>query len=114
MTTFRLTDGRQVRAVRAILGMTQREMRKAAEVDRSTVCRTEKQGRLPPRSYAAERLGRFAAEQGIRCQMTDGKPAVLIVGADERTAEAGRHELQMKREECAARIAIERAERGQV
>lgn len=80
LSAYRITDGRQVRAVRAILGMTQREMGKAAEVDRNTVWRAEKQERLPPRSYAAERLGRFAAENGIQCQMIDGKPAVVIVG----------------------------------
>ncbi|WP_188913509.1 helix-turn-helix transcriptional regulator [Aureimonas endophytica] len=78
ITTYRITDGRQVRAVRAMLGMTQAELGQAAGVHRMSINNAEKRQRLPPRSWAAEQVAKYGAENGIVADVVDGVPVVRV------------------------------------
>lgn len=79
-----LVDSRQLRAARAILGLTVQEVATGAAVNRNTVWRTEGIGTLPDQSFAAQRIGHFLARNGIAFDVVNGKPSVRFSLLNER------------------------------
>jgi len=71
-------DGRQVRAARAILGMTLEEIARLAGLNRNSVHRLEHIGALPEFSYAGSRLTAAMEPLGIAFSVQDGNPAVAF------------------------------------
>ena len=72
----RVVDGRQLRAVRAILGISMQEMADMAQVHKNTVYALEGQGRLKRRAFAADRIASAAEGYGVRCLVVGGMPTV--------------------------------------
>lgn len=61
----KVVDGRQLRAGRAILGLTIREMANLAGLHRNSVSRVESLNNLPVSAYAADKISRALTSQGI-------------------------------------------------
>ena len=71
-------DGRQVRAARAILGMTLDEIAGKAGLNRNSVHRLEHVGALPEYSYAGSKLAAAVESLGVAFTVQDGNPAVVF------------------------------------
>lgn len=75
----RLDDGRQVKAARAILGLTASELAKASGLSKNSVLRVEGMKRLRRYQYdrnsSAAKIERVIGEHGIHCEMQDGYPS---------------------------------------
>ena len=76
-----LIDGRQVKAARAILGMTLEEIARLAGLHRNSVHRLEHIGALPECSYAGSRLTAAVEPLGVAFTVQDGNPAVVFTPA---------------------------------
>lgn len=80
-----VTDGRQLRAGRIILGLTVNEMASLAGINRNSVLRVEGFGTLPYAAYAADRIMEALKRQGIVFTVRDGLAGVQFKAAYRRT-----------------------------
>jgi DNA-binding XRE family transcriptional regulator len=74
--TINVSDGRQLRAGRAIVGLTVREMAQAAGINRNSVIRVEQFKTLPRSCWAASRIAKALEDLGITFISSDVSVAV--------------------------------------
>lgn len=79
-----VTDGRQLKAGRVILGMTINDMAEVAGLNRNSVLRVEARKTLPNHAHAAELIQRAMEDRGIRFIVQDGSAGVLFQAAQRR------------------------------
>tara|TARA_R100001143_G_scaffold43511_1_gene39015 strand:- start:60 stop:332 length:273 start_codon:yes stop_codon:yes gene_type:complete len=60
-----ITDGKQLKAGRIILGMTINEMADTTGMHRNSVLNAEKRDRIPSHSWAADRIQEALEERGV-------------------------------------------------
>lgn len=65
MIYSKVTDGRQLKAGRIILGLTVDEMAEAAKLNRNSVLRVERFQNLPYYAHAADKIAKALEERGI-------------------------------------------------
>ena len=80
-----VTDGRQLKAARVILGMTINQLAEAAGLHKNSVMRVENYGTLPRSAHAAGRMQKALEEMGIVFEVKDGRAGVLFTAATKRT-----------------------------
>lgn len=80
-----VTDGRQLKAGRIILGLTVKEMARLAGIHRNSVLRVESFGTLPFAAYAADRIMGALKRRGIIFTVKDGLAGVQFKAANRRT-----------------------------
>lgn len=71
-------DGRQLRAARAILGLSVPDLAAEAGVNRNTVYRVEGLGAIPPRCEAAGRIAGALSSRGVSFGMQDGQAVIAF------------------------------------
>lgn len=76
------TDGRQLRAARAILGLTVVETAEIAGLHRNSVLRAEGQKKLPRQAHAANLISKAFEERGIVCDRSGAEISVRFDGRD--------------------------------
>lgn len=79
-----VTDGRQLKAGRVILGMTINDMAKAAGINRNSVLRVEARHILSYHDYAAFRIQVVLEVLGVSFTVQDGLAGVLFQAASKR------------------------------
>lgn len=80
-----LTDGRQLKAARHILGLTLRDLADMAGLHRNTVLRIEAETTLPSSAIAADQIQTVLEEQGIRFDVGDGRASISFPAAVKRS-----------------------------
>ncbi|KAB0676006.1 hypothetical protein [Aureimonas leprariae] len=77
---MRIDDGRQVKAARAILGMTVQALADAAGLHKNSVLVVEAKKRIRRHRFdtnsGVARIERVVQERGVSCDMVDGQPTV--------------------------------------
>lgn len=73
-----VTDGRQLRAGRVILGMTIEDMAAVAGINRNSVLRAEGSTSFTAPAYAASRIAKALTERGISFDTNPGKAAIMF------------------------------------
>ncbi|GGE24804.1 hypothetical protein GCM10011390_50280 [Aureimonas endophytica] len=78
--TMRIDDGRQVKAARAILGITARDLAREAGLCKNSVlaieARTRIRRRMFDRNSGVARVEQAIERLGVFCEMQDGRPIV--------------------------------------
>lgn len=80
-----LTDGRQLKAARIIVGLTIREIADLIGMNRNSIMRAESFESLPFHTFAGDRISEALQDIGIEFVVQDGKPGILFSGATERS-----------------------------
>lgn len=74
--SIEVVDSRQIRAVRAALGMSLSEMAEAAKINRNSVRAAESCADIKRHRLAATAIAMVGLNRGIFCEMEDGAPVV--------------------------------------
>ena len=80
-----VTDGRQLRAGRVILGMTIKDMAELAGLHKNSIIRVERYGTLPRHTYAANKIQKALESLGIMFEIKDGRAGLFFTAATIRT-----------------------------
>lgn len=80
-----VTDGRQLKAGRIILGLTIQDMAEAAGLHKNSVIRAEGYGTLPHHTYAATKIQKALESLGIKFEIKDGRAGLFFTAATKRT-----------------------------
>jgi hypothetical protein len=82
--TYSVTDGRQLKAGRVILGMSIRDMAQATGLNRNSILRVEAHENLPHHAHAADRMVKALEERGICFTANDCLLGVHFEGLSKR------------------------------
>ena len=80
-----VTDGRQLKAGRVILGLTIQDMAEAAGLHKNSVIRVERHSTLPHHTYAANKIQKALESLGIKFEIKDERAGLFFTAATKRT-----------------------------
>ena len=79
-----VTDGRQIKAARVVLGLTIRQMADLSGVNRNSVLRVEATKTLPRSAWAADRIIKALEDRGINFTVQHNKVGLSFEAAPQR------------------------------
>lgn len=79
-----VTDARQLKSGRVILGLTVEEMAKLANIHKNSVLRVERFTTLPFHTFAADRIQKALEALGISFEIKDGQVGVFFSASTKR------------------------------
>jgi len=79
-----LTDGRQLKAGRVILGLTINQVAEAVNLNRNSVMHAEAFHALPHSTHSGEFIAEYLITNGIEFNVVDGKPGINFNGSPSR------------------------------